>query len=58
MAWTRATIRVGRQLTEIAGAGTHWIRRANDQLEELLQDPITHHLGFGPHEFQKPERLS
>jgi hypothetical protein len=50
----------GRGAAEVAftdRAGTHWIRRANGQLEELPEDPITRYLGLGPHEFQTPERL-
>jgi hypothetical protein len=50
----------GRGAAEVAftdRAGTHWIRRANGQLEELPEDPITHYLGLGPHDLQTPERL-
>jgi hypothetical protein len=51
----------GRRAAEVAftdRAGSHWIRRATGQLEELAEDPISHYLGAGPHELQIPERLA
>jgi hypothetical protein len=56
--WGRALS--GRRAAEVAftdRAGSHWIRRATGQLEELAEDPIIHYLGAGPHDLQIPERL-
>jgi hypothetical protein len=42
-------------------SGSHWIRRATGQLEELPEDPIDHFakLGLpGPWDMQTPERIS
>ena len=39
-------------------AGSHWIRHASGQLEELAEDPISHYLGAGPHDLVTPERLT
>jgi hypothetical protein len=51
----------GRRAAEVAftdRAGSHWIRRATGQLEELAEDPIFHYLKYGPHDLQTPERLT
>ncbi len=53
----------GRAGAEVAfedRAGSHWIRRATGQLEELDQEPFEYftRLGmWGPHDLQTPERL-
>ena len=39
-------------------AGAHWLRRANGELLELEQDPLSYFAQFGfspPHQFQRPE---
>ncbi len=60
--WT--SILAGRAGAEIAftdRAGTHWIRRATGDLDQLPVDPLQyfHQFGFsGPYEYQTPERLS
>jgi hypothetical protein len=51
----------GRNGAEVAftdRAGSHWIRHAMGQLEELAGDPISHYLGAGPHDLVIPERLT
>lgn len=51
-------VRFGAEVAFTDRAGSHWIRRATGQLEELDEDPITHYLGAGPHDLGTPERLS
>jgi hypothetical protein len=59
--WT--SVLAGRAGAEIAftdRAGSHWIRRATDALDELLVDPLEYFKQFcfcGPYEFQTPESL-
>ena len=51
----------GRNGAEVAftdRAGSHWIRHATGQLEELAEDPISHYLGASPHDLLVPERLT
>jgi hypothetical protein len=56
--WGRGTgARHGAEVAFTDRAGSHWIRRATGQLEELAEDPITHYLGAGPHDLCIPERL-
>jgi hypothetical protein len=50
--------RHGAEVAFTDRAGSHWIRRATGQLDELTEDPITHYLGAGPHDLQTPERLA
>jgi hypothetical protein len=50
--------RTGAEVAFTDRAGSHWIRHASGQLEELTEDPISHYLGAGPHDLQTPERLT
>jgi hypothetical protein len=50
-------VRRGAEMAFTDRAGTHWVRRATGQLEELGEDPITHYLGAGPHDLVIPERV-
>lgn len=60
--WTG--IMAGRPGAEVAftdRAGTHWIRRATGELEELPKPPFEYfqeHGLYGPYELQTPERLA
>jgi hypothetical protein len=59
--WDLAVSGMGRAGAEVAftdRAGSHWIRHASGQLEELAEDPISHYLGAGPHDLVIPERLT
>jgi hypothetical protein len=49
--------RTGAEVAFTDRAGSHWIRHATGQLEELAEDPITHYLGAGPHDLGVPRRL-
>lgn len=52
--------RVGAEIAFTDRAGSHWLRRANGELIELEQDPLSYFAQFGfypPHEFQKPEPI-
>jgi hypothetical protein len=51
-------VRQGAEVAFTDRAGSHWVRRATGQLEELAEDPISHYLGAGPHDLQTPERLT
>ena len=50
-------VRHGAEVAFTDRAGSHWVRRATGQLEELAADPITHYLGAGPHDLGVPDRL-
>jgi hypothetical protein len=54
--WREQGARPGAEVAFTDRAGSHWVRRATGQLEELAEDPITHYLGDGPHLLQTPER--
>jgi hypothetical protein len=53
-----AYLRYGAEVAFTDRAGSHWIRRATGQLEELPEDPILHYLGRGPHDLHIPERAT
>jgi hypothetical protein len=61
MGWS--AIMSGRSSVEVAftdRAGSHWVRRATGQLEELNEEPLEYfgHLGFyAPHDLLTPERI-
>ena len=53
--------RLGAEIAFTDRNGTHWIRRAGGQLEELGQEPLRHfaELGFyGPHDLLTPSRIT
>jgi hypothetical protein len=59
--WTSAMAgRAGAEIAFTDRAGSHWIRRATGELEELPVDPLEYFKQFnfyGPYEFQTPESL-
>jgi hypothetical protein len=56
--WGRGMgVRHGAEVAFTDRAGSHWVRRATGQLEELDEDPITHYLGAGPHDLGIPDSL-
>jgi hypothetical protein len=53
--------RAGAEIAFTDRSGSHWIRRAVGQLEELPVDPLEYFRRFnfyGPYEYQTPERLA
>jgi hypothetical protein len=59
--WTSAMAgRAGAEIAFTDRAGSHWIRRATGELDELPVDPLEYFKQFnfyGPYEFQTPESL-
>ena len=59
--WTSAMAgRAGAEIAFTDLAGSHWIRRATGELDELPVDPLEYFKQFnfyGPYEFQTPESL-
>ena len=59
--WTSALAgRAGAEIAFTDRAGSHWIRRATGELDELPVDPLEYFKQFdfyGPYEFQTPESL-
>ena len=59
--WTSAMAgRAGAEIAFTDRAGSHWIRRATGELDELPVDPLEYFKQFnfyGPYEFQTPKSL-
>jgi hypothetical protein len=53
--------RLGAEVAFTDRAGSHWIRRATGQLEELAIAPLEYFKKwnmYGPHDLQTPQRLN